>query len=204
MNLVQISCVHGGLCSYRSCRKSLLRYRLSLLSSGWSRFSGKFRDHIPRLRLQKISEAHALRSPISHPSPMPVAGSTARISDLCSFAPTLGGESSLHTLQETGATSSRLLRMSSCPYMERCSLLACPNSDCPVSSPLRIPLALTAQITTVTPNALDRLWSAVTGTPQHAKIRAPRTDCISILMGHHAGQLMHMSEVVHGPCRKKF
>ena len=203
MNLVQISCVHGGLCSYRSCRKSLLRYRLSLLSSGWSRFSGKFRDHIPRLRLQKISEAHALRSPISHPSPMPVAGSTARISDLCSFAPTLGGESSPPTGTGTGVTSLRLLRMSWSRRMECCSLLAYPNSDCPVSSPFNFLRALIAPITSVNPTAFDCLRSAVTGTPQHAKIRAPRTDCISILMGHHAGQLMHMSEIVYGPCRKK-
>ena len=59
-------------------------------------------------------------------------------------------------------------------------------------------------ITSVNPTPFDCLRSAVTGTPQHAKIRAPRTDCISILVGHHAGQLMHMSEIVYGPCRKKF
>jgi hypothetical protein len=181
-----------------------LRWKKTQPSSSCSPFFGESRNHISRGPRTRNPRSPRLRSPLSHPISMPVADSTVRISDLCFFAPTLGGESSLHTLQETGATSSRLLRMSSCPYMERCSLLACPNSDCPVSSPLRIPLALTAQITTVTPNALDRLWSAVTGTPQHAKIRAPRTDCISILMGHHAGQLMHMSEVVHGPCRKKF
>ena len=52
-----------------------------------------------------------LRNPISHPSPMPGAGSTAPISDLCSFAPTLGAESNLHIQSGTSATSLPLLRM---------------------------------------------------------------------------------------------
>jgi len=32
----------------------------------------------------------------------------------------------------------------------------------------------------------DRLRSAVTSTLQHAQIGAPRTDCVAILVGHHA------------------
>jgi len=33
----------------------------------------------------------------------------------------------------------------------------------------------------------DCLRSAVTSTLQHAQIGAPRTDCVAILVGHHAG-----------------
>ena len=43
----------------------------------------------------------------------------------------------------------------------------------------------------------------MTGTLQHAQIDAPRTDCITILVGHHAGELMQMSEVMNGPCCEK-
>ena len=43
----------------------------------------------------------------------------------------------------------------------------------------------------------------MTGTLQHAQIGAPRTDCVAILVGHHAGQLMHMSKIVNGPGRQK-
>src|SRR6266550_374791 len=53
------------------------------------------------------------------------------------------------------------------------------------------------------PAELDCLRSAMTSTLQHAQISAPRTDRVTILVGHHAGQLMHMSEVVNGPCRQK-
>jgi hypothetical protein len=45
--------------------------------------------------------------------------------------------------------------------------------------------------------------SAVACALQHAEIDAPGTDCIAILMGYHAGELMQMSEVVNGPCCEK-
>jgi hypothetical protein len=49
------------------------------------------KDYPRILHTEKSPEAHALRSPPSHPSPMPVARSMAHISDLWFFAPTLGG-----------------------------------------------------------------------------------------------------------------
>src|SRR5258708_6767119 len=49
-----------------------------------------------------------------------------------------------------------------------------------------------------------RLRIAVTGTLQHAQIGAPRADCITILVGHHARYLMQMREVMNGPCRQEF
>jgi hypothetical protein len=33
----------------------------------------------------------------------------------------------------------------------------------------------------------DCLWSAMTSTVQHAQIGDPRTHCVTILVGHHAG-----------------
>ena len=44
----------------------------------------------------------------------------------------------------------------------------------------------------------------MTSTLQHAQIDTPRTNCITIPVGHQAGQLMHMSEVVNDPCGQKF
>jgi hypothetical protein len=44
----------------------------------------------------------------------------------------------------------------------------------------------------------------MTSTLQHAKIAAPRADCVTILVGHHAGQLVQMSEVVNGPGCQEF
>jgi hypothetical protein len=75
----------------------------------------------------------------------------ARISDLCFFAPTLSGESSPHTGTGTTAISSRPLRTSSCRCMECCSPPACPNSDCPVSSPLHFLLALSFEVNSLRP-----------------------------------------------------
>ena len=46
------------------------------------------------------------------------------------------------------------------------------------------------------------LRSAMTGTLQHAQILSPRADHISILVGHHAGQLMQMGKVVDRPRRE--
>jgi hypothetical protein len=43
----------------------------------------------------------------------------------------------------------------------------------------------------------------MTSTLQHAPVRAPRTDYVTILMGHRAGKLTQMSKVVNGPCRQK-
>lgn len=50
----------------------------------------------------------------------------------------------------------------------------------------------------------DPSLRAVTSAFQHAQVGAPRSDRLAILVGHHAGQLMQMSEVVSCPCRKKF
>lgn len=40
-------------------------------------------------------------------------------------------------------------------------------------------------------------------TLQHAQMIPPGTDGVAVLVGHHAAQLMQMSEVVNGPCRQK-
>ncbi len=48
-----------------------------------------------------------------------------------------------------------------------------------------------------------RLRSAMTRTLQHAQIGAPRTDGVTILVGHHARELMQMGEVVNCPGRQK-
>ena len=45
------------------------------------------------------------------------------------------------------------------------------------------------------------LRSAMTRTLQHAQICSPRADHIPILVGHYAGELMHMGEVVDRPRR---
>jgi hypothetical protein len=45
----------------------------------------------------------------------------------------------------------------------------------------------------------SRLLSAVAGALQHAEVDAPGADCLAILVGHDAGELMEMGEVVDGP-----
>ncbi len=42
------------------------------------------------------------------------------------------------------------------------------------------------------------------GTLQHAQVGAPRADCVTILVGHHARYLMQMREVMNSPCRQEF
>jgi hypothetical protein len=42
------------------------------------------------------------------------------------------------------------------------------------------------------------------GTLKHAEVSAPRTYRVTILMRHHARQLMQMREVVNHPRRQKF
>lgn len=44
---------------------------------------------------------------------------------------------------------------------------------------------------------------AVAGALEDAQVGAPRTDRIAILVGHDAGELMEMGEVVNGPGREK-
>jgi len=46
------------------------------------------------------------------------------------------------------------------------------------------------------------LRGAMTLAVQHTQVGAPRTDCVAILVGHHARQLMQMSKVVDCPCRQ--
>src|SRR5437879_3501029 len=46
-------------------------------------------------------------------------------------------------------------------------------------------------------------WSAAAGALEHAEIGAPGANCVAILVGKHAGELMQMSEIVNGPCREK-
>jgi hypothetical protein len=45
----------------------------------------------------------------------------------------------------------------------------------------------------------SRLLSAVAGALQHAEVDAPGADCLAILVGHDAGELMEVAEVVDGP-----
>lgn len=54
------------------------------------------------------------------------------------------------------------------------------------------------------PATVDGLRSAMTVTLQHPEIGAPRANGVAILVGHNAGQLMHVSKIVHGPRCKKF
>ena len=42
------------------------------------------------------------------------------------------------------------------------------------------------------------------GTLQDAEVGAPRADQVTILVGHDAGELMEMSEIVNGPGGQKF
>lgn len=50
----------------------------------------------------------------------------------------------------------------------------------------------------------NHLLSAMAGTVQDAEINAPRTHGFTILVSHHAGQLMEMREIVDCPGRQKF
>jgi len=40
-------------------------------------------------------------------------------------------------------------------------------------------------------------------TLQLAKVSAPWTDRVSVLVGHHTGYLVDMTKVVNNPCRQK-
>ena len=40
-------------------------------------------------------------------------------------------------------------------------------------------------------------------TLQHAQINAPGAYCVTVLVGHHAGQLMQVSEIVDCPCSQQ-
>jgi hypothetical protein len=53
-----------------------------------------------------------------------------------------------------------------------------------------------------TPKCAPGLRSTMTGTLQHAQICPPRAHHIPILVGHYAGQLMHVGEIVYHPRRQ--
>lgn len=55
-----------------------------------------------------------------------------------------------------------------------------------------------------TPKCALGLRSAMTGTSQHSQIRPPGADHIPILVGHYAGELMHVGEIVYRPRREQF
>jgi hypothetical protein len=75
---------------HRGYRELTPRRRNHQLSSYWSRFLQEIpRSHSTGPHTENIPEPPGLTNPPSHPSPTPLVGSTARISDLCFFAPTL-------------------------------------------------------------------------------------------------------------------